>query len=166
MVKRAEALDGGAYGMEALNVLRVEKGHITHSEIHGRTTAFDIGMERMISAKKDCIGKTMAARDGLLDDDREQLVGLKPVGAIKKLTAGAHLYPEGADAVPDTDQGYVTSAAFSPDFGHYIALGFVRGGAARHGDRLRLVDAMRGIDTVVEVCAPVFIDPEGGRVRG
>ena len=25
---------------------------------------------------------------------------------------------------------------------------------------------MRGIDTVVEVCAPVFIDPEGGRVRG
>ncbi|KEJ96770.1 sarcosine oxidase subunit alpha [Pseudosulfitobacter pseudonitzschiae] len=166
LVKRAEALAGGAYGMEALNVLRVEKGHITHSEIHGRTTAFDIGMERMISANKDCIGKTMAARDGLLEDDREQMVGFKPTGAIKKLTAGAHLYSEGAEAVPENDQGYVTSAAFSPDFGHYIALGFVRGGAARHGDRLRLVDAMRGIDTVVEVCPPVFIDPEGGRVRG
>ena len=56
-------MGGGAYGMEALNVLRIEKGHITHSEIHGRTTAFDIGFARMISGKKDCIGQTMAARD-------------------------------------------------------------------------------------------------------
>ncbi|ASM73332.1 MULTISPECIES: sarcosine oxidase subunit alpha family protein [Roseobacteraceae] len=166
LVKRAEAVGGGAYGMEALNVLRIEKGHITHSEIHGRTTAFDVGMERMISAKKDCIGKTMAAREGLLDDDRAQLVGFKPAGAIKKLTAGAHVYADESDAVPENDQGYLTSVAFSPDFGHYIGLGFVRGGAARHGDRLRLVDALRGIDTVVEVCAPVFLDPEGGRARG
>jgi glycine cleavage system aminomethyltransferase T len=44
--------------MEALNVLRLEKGFITHSEIHGRVTADDIGMGRMVSAKKDCIGKT------------------------------------------------------------------------------------------------------------
>lgn len=166
LVKRAEALAGGAYGMEALTVLRVEKGHITHSEIHGRTTAFDVGMERMISANKDCIGKTMAARDGLLEDDREQMVGFKPTGAIKKLTAGAHLYTEGADAVPDNDQGYVTSAAFSPDFGHYIALGFVRGGAARHGDRLRLVDAMRGIDTVVEVCPLCLLTPKEAACAG
>ncbi|MGB5557374.1 MAG: sarcosine oxidase subunit alpha family protein, partial [Paracoccaceae bacterium] len=59
LVTHAEALGGGVYGMEALNVLRIEKGHITHAEIHGRTTAFDIGFEPMVSAKKDCIGKTM-----------------------------------------------------------------------------------------------------------
>jgi len=35
LLARAEALDGGAYGMEALNVLRIEKGHITHAEITG-----------------------------------------------------------------------------------------------------------------------------------
>jgi len=62
---RAEALGGGAYGTEALNVLRIEKGHITHSEIHGRTTAADCGMGRMVSAKKDCIGKAMSERPGL-----------------------------------------------------------------------------------------------------
>ena len=28
--------------MEALNVLRLEKGFITHAEIHGRITAFDL----------------------------------------------------------------------------------------------------------------------------
>jgi glycine cleavage system aminomethyltransferase T len=35
--------------MEALNVLRIEKGFLTHAELHGRTTAFDLGLERMIS---------------------------------------------------------------------------------------------------------------------
>ena len=58
----AEAMGGGPYGMEALNVLRIEKGFITHAEIHGRTTAFDIGMQRMVSQAKDCIGKAAAAR--------------------------------------------------------------------------------------------------------
>ena len=53
LVARAEALGGGAYGMEALNVLRIEKGFITHSEIHGRVTAYDIGMQRMLSQKKE-----------------------------------------------------------------------------------------------------------------
>ncbi len=166
LVARAEALGGGPYGMEALNVLRIEKGFITHAEIHGRVTAFDIGMDRMISAKKDCIGKTMAARPGLVEEDREQLVGLKPVGAVKQLTAGAHLFEEGAEATPDTDQGYLTSVAFSPTFGHYLGLGFVRGGLARQGERMRMVDHMRGIETIVEVCHPVFLDPEGGRARG
>jgi glycine cleavage system aminomethyltransferase T len=49
LVARAETMGGGPYGMEALNVLRIEKGFITHAEIHGRVTAFDIGMEKMVS---------------------------------------------------------------------------------------------------------------------
>ncbi len=44
LVARAQGLGGGAYGMEALNGFRIENGFITHSEIHGRTTAFDLGM--------------------------------------------------------------------------------------------------------------------------
>ena len=166
LVKRSEAMGGGPYGMEALNVLRIEKGFITHAEIHGRVTAFDVGMGRMVSAKKDCIGKVMSEREGLLDEDREQLMGFRPVGAVKQLTAGAHLYEEGADPVAANDRGYLTSVAFSPTLESYLALGFVRGGAARKGDRLRMVDAVRGIETVVEVCHPVFLDPDGERARG
>ncbi|MFN6977619.1 MAG: sarcosine oxidase subunit alpha family protein, partial [Gemmobacter sp.] len=89
LVARAETLGGGPYGMEALNVLRIEKGFITHAEIHGRTTAFDIGMQGMVSAKKDCIGKAASQRPGLTGPEREQLVGLKPVGPADRLTAGA-----------------------------------------------------------------------------
>jgi methylglutamate dehydrogenase subunit C len=64
LVARAETMGGGPYGMEALNVLRIEKGFITHAEIHGRVTAHDIGMEKMVSAKKDCIGKAAARGRG------------------------------------------------------------------------------------------------------
>ena len=166
LVKHAEGMGGGAYGMEALNVLRIEKGHITHAEIHGRTTAFDVGMGRMVSAKKDCIGKTMSERPGLLDEDREQLVGFKPVGAVKQLSAGAHLFEKDAEAVRVNDQGYITSVAFSPDVGTYIGLGFIQRGPERHGEVMRMVDHLRGLEAEVEVCSPVFVDQTGGRVRG
>jgi glycine cleavage system aminomethyltransferase T len=63
-VARAETQGGGAYGMEALNVLRIEKGFITHAEIHGRTTAYDIGMGAWCRQRKDCIGKAAAAKAG------------------------------------------------------------------------------------------------------
>lgn len=166
LVARAEGMEGGAYGMEALNVLRIEKGFITHSEIHGRVTAFDIGMERMVSAKKDCIGKVMAARPGLMDPERERLVGLKPAGATKQLTTGAHLFAQGADPVRLNDQGYITSVGFSPSLGSMLALGFLKNGPDRYGEIVKMVDHVRGIEALCEVVNPVFFDPEGGRVRG
>jgi glycine cleavage system aminomethyltransferase T len=166
LVARAEALGGGPYGMEALNVLRIEKGHITHAEIHGRTTAFDVGFARMVSPKKDCIGKALAARPGLMEEDRERLVGLRPVERGKRLTAGAHLFAPEAEPVSANDEGYITSVGYSPTLGEFRALGFLKNGPARHGERVRLVDHLRGVSVLCEVTAPVAFDPEGGRLRG
>ncbi len=166
LVAQAESLGGGAYGMEALNVLRIEKGFITHAEIHGRTTAYDIGMERMISRKKDCIGQSAATRPGLVDQDRDQLVGLKAVGAVKQLTAGAFLFEQAAAPVRVNAQGYTTSVAYSPTLDAGLALGFLKRGRARHGEVIRMVDHLREIEAMVEVCDPVFFDPDGGRARG
>ncbi len=166
LLERAAELDGGPYGLEALNVLRIEKGFITHAEIHGRVTPFDIGMARMVSPKKDCIGKTMSQRPGLVDGAREQLVGLKPTGVVKQMSAGAHLFGQKDDAVRVNGQGYVTSVAYSPTLGHMIGLGFLKNGPARHGEIIRMVDHLRKVETLCEVVNPVFFDPEGGRVRG
>jgi sarcosine oxidase subunit alpha len=166
LVKHAEEMGGGAYGLEALNVLRIEKGFITHAEIHGRVTAFDIGMQGMMSAKKDFIGKAAATRPGLMDPERERMVGLKPVGAVKELLAGAHIFDEHAEAVSDNDQGYVTSACFSPTLGHVTGIGFLRRGPERMGERVRVVDHLRKSETVCEVTPLVVFDPEGGRLRG
>jgi sarcosine oxidase subunit alpha len=166
LVAQAETLGGGPYGMEALNVLRIEKGFITHSEIHGRTTAFDIGMQGMLSRKKDFIGKAAAHRPGLLDEAREQLVGLRPSGRSRQLTAGAHLFRKGDPRTPENDQGYVTSVGWSPTFDTYLGLGFLKSGRARIGETLILVDHLRNVHTRVEITEPVVYDPEGGRMRG
>ena len=165
LVTRSEAMGGGVYGMEALNVLRIEKGFLTHAEIHGRVSAFDVGLQGMMSQKKDFIGKTAAMREGLLGDAREQLVGLKPSGAVKELNAGAFLF-EPTDTPNRINQlGYTTSVCFSPEMG-MIALAFLRNGRARHGDTVKLVDHVRNVETICEVCDPVFFDPTGGRARG
>ena len=152
--------------MEALNVLRIEKGFITHAEIHGRVTAFDIGMERMISGKKDCIGKAAALRPGLLGPDREQLVALKPLASKDRLIAGAHLFEKSAEAVRVNDQGYITSVCFSPTIDSNLGMGFLKNGRARHGEVIRMVDHLKGAETECEVIDPVVVDPQGGRMRG
>ncbi|HEY4137182.1 MAG TPA: sarcosine oxidase subunit alpha, partial [Casimicrobiaceae bacterium] len=65
------------YGTEATNTLRVEKGHIVvGSEIDGRTTAADLGMEKLVNPSKSCIGKPLLGRAALNGPDRWQLVGL------------------------------------------------------------------------------------------
>jgi len=165
LLARAETLGGGAYGMEALNVLRIEKGFITHAEIHGRVTAFDIGLEKMVSPKKDCIGQAAARRPGLTGPEREQLVGLRSESG-EAISAGAHLFTTDAVVKRETDQGYVTSVCYSPTLKTNLGLAFLKRGRARHGEVIRLVDHLRKIETLCEVCDPVFLDPEGERLRG
>jgi methylglutamate dehydrogenase subunit C len=164
LVARAETLGGGPYGMEALNVLRIEKGFITHAEIHGRVTAFDIGMQGMVSGKKDCIGKGASLRPGLSGAAREQLVGILPLEGAQ-ISAGAHLFAPGDAVSRENSQGYVTSVGPSPTLGTWLGLAFLRNGRARHGERVRLVDHLREIDLLVEVTDPVFHDKEGAKLR-
>ncbi|WP_322891364.1 MULTISPECIES: sarcosine oxidase subunit alpha family protein [unclassified Yoonia] len=166
LAAQARTLGGGPYGMEALNVLRIEKGFLTHAELHGRTTAYDLGLAGMVSAQKDCIGQAAARRPGLLDPARERLVGLRAIEDGRRLTAGAHLFAKDAKAVTANDEGYVTSVCYSPSLDCYLGLGFLKHGPERYGEVIRMVDHLRGVDTLAEVCHPVFFDPEGGRARG
>src|SRR5204863_127472 len=110
------------YGTEALGVMRIEKGHVAGNEINGQTTARDLGLVRMLSTKKDYVGRVMAQRPGLLAADRPTLAGFKPVDRAERLRAGAHFIPEGARPVAANDQGYMSSVAFSPTLGHWIGL--------------------------------------------
>jgi len=162
LVARAEMMGGGPYGMEALNVLRIEKGFLTHAEMDGRVTAGDLGLGRMVGARKDCIGKAAAQRPGLAGPGRRQLVGLRAEGPV---SAGAHLFRPGAPVDRENAEGHVTSVAFSPMLDAWLALAFLADGRARHGERVRLVDHLRGLDVTCEICNPVFLDPDGGRMR-
>ena len=46
-----------------------------------------------------------------------------------------------------------------------LALAFLKGGAERMGETLRLVSPLTNVETLVEVTSPHFIDPEGDRQR-
>jgi sarcosine oxidase subunit alpha len=120
----------------------------------------------MMSKKKDFIGRVMALRPALVDPARPVLVGLAPVDPSQRIRAGAHLLPRGGAAVAANDQGYVTSAAYSPSLGHPVALALLARGAERHGERIIVHDPMRGGDVEAEVRHPVFLDPQGARLRG
>jgi sarcosine oxidase subunit alpha len=75
------------------------------------------------------------------------------------------LIPKDAAATAENDQGYVTSIAYSPSLGHWLALGLLSRGPQRHGEIIRAADPLRGGEVMVEVCSPHFVDPEGGRLR-
>ena len=162
----ASKMGGGLYGMEALNVLRIEKGFITHAEIHGRITAFDLGFQKMMSSKKDFIGKTAAMRPGLVDDQRDLLIGLKPINANDKLYSGSYLFELKASPVRAAQQGYTTSVGFSSELKTNLGLGFLRNGRARVGEQIKVVDHLRNAETICKICDPIFLDREGGRARG
>ncbi|MEI2300615.1 sarcosine oxidase subunit alpha family protein [Ensifer sp. MJa1] len=155
-----------AYGVEALNVLRLEKGLLTHAEFDGRVTPDDAGLGRMLSMQKpDFIGKRLSTRYGLTAADRMQLVGLKPVDADKDIRAGAHLLKEGTKPSTLNDQGWVSSAGFSPVLGHSIALAFLKSGRERYGEKVVVFDKLRDQEAIAEVCDPVFVDPQNQKLK-
>ena len=154
------------YGTETLGVMRIEKGHVSTNEINGQTTAHDLGIARMLSTRKDFIGRVMAERAALQSSERPTFVGFKPADRAQRLRAGAHFLPLGARAVVDNDQGYMTSVAFSPTLGHWVGLGLLQHGPQRFRERVRAYDPVRDGDVEVEVCHPIFVDPERVRLHG
>jgi sarcosine oxidase subunit alpha len=153
------------YGTEALGVMRIEKGHVSGNELDGRTTAADLGLGRLMSTKKDFVGRVLAERSALRDPGRIALVGFKPVRTGDRLRAGAHVVPIGAPATAANDQGIITSVAFSPSLDHWIGLGLIARGPQRIGEHVLAADPVRGAAVEVEVCQSCFIDPEGARLH-
>ena len=153
------------YGTEALGVMRIEKGHAAGNELNGTTSAQNLGMARMVSKKKDSIGSTLSEREGLNQPNMLRFVGFKPVNSEDKVTAGAHLMAKDSVANAANDQGYITSAAYSPWLGSSIGIGFLKNGADRMGEILRAVSPLTGSDIEMEVVSAHFIDPEGERLR-
>jgi sarcosine oxidase subunit alpha len=153
------------YGLEAMSILRVEKGHAAGGELNGQTTARDLGIGRMASKKTDYIGRAMLERPGLLDPERPALVGLRTLEDGARLNAGAHFVGMDARLSAEEDQGHVTSVAYSPTLKRWIGLGLLRRGQERIGERVRAADPVRNLDVPVEITAPCFIDLKGDRLR-
>ena len=155
-----------AYGTEAMNVMRIEKGHVVTGELNGRTTAGDLGFGPMMSKIKHFVGQPLAGREGLAEAGRKQLVGLMPTDGRTPIPRGAQIVADPAARPPVAMLGEVTSQCVSPNLGHPIGLGLLVDGRARHGETLSAHSPLTGETVAVTVTDPLFIDPEGERLRG
>lgn len=165
LVAAGQEFDAVVYGTEALGVMRIEKGHVAGNELNGQSTALNMGLGKMVSRKKDAIGVALAQREGLVKDDGLRLVGVRPVDPAKAMQAGSHFLKTGAAATAANDDGWLTSMVYSPNLGHYIALGYLKDGTNRMGEKMRVVNLLNKTEVEVEIVSPHFIDPEGSRLR-
>ena len=166
MLSKGAEYDPIVYGTEALGVMRIEKGHVAGGELNGQSTALNMGLGKMVSKKKNSIGMVLSQREGLTDENGYRLVGVKPVDPQAKLTAGSHFLEKGAAPVAENDGGWLTSKVYSPHLGCDIALGYLKAGEKKIGQRMRIVNLLAGLDTEVEIISPHMFDPEGERLRG
>ncbi|MGO1120677.1 2Fe-2S iron-sulfur cluster-binding protein [Rhodovibrionaceae bacterium A322] len=157
----------GAYGLEALGALRIEKGHVAGGELDGHTTLKDLGLTAMASRKKPYVGSLLAQRPSLEGSGRLELVGLEADKTTDTLRGGAVL---SSGDFSGTGEGRITSATWSPTLGKSIALALLKDGHSRHGQAITVHDPAREPGArsrfTAKVRDPHFLDPKGERMRG
>ncbi|HET9331829.1 MAG TPA: glycine cleavage T C-terminal barrel domain-containing protein [Steroidobacteraceae bacterium] len=151
------------YGIEALQVLRTEKGYLhIGTDTDGTTLPQDVGMARGIDRKAaNFVGRRALLRPAAQDPARPQLVGLASVDGRTQLAVGAQIAPRPAPAL---SEGRVTSSCWSPALGRPVALALLNGGAGRLGERVRVHHL--GRTTEAGVVKTTFVDPQGARLNG
>jgi sarcosine oxidase subunit alpha len=125
------------YGTEAMHVLRAEKGFIiVGQETDGSINPIDLGMDWIVSKKKDFVGKRSLTRSDMAKPDRKQLVGILTDDPAVVLPEGAHLVERVEPQPPMAMLGHVSSSYYSPNVGRSIALALVKGGLANRRPRV------------------------------
>ncbi len=165
------ALETGApfgiepYGVEALMLLRLEKGYLhVGSDTDGSSTPDDVGWGHVARGKaSDFIGRRSLSRPANLDPERKQLVGLEPLDPAQEVRPGGHLLIGTARQAPAVTDGWITSAAFSPTLGRYVALAVLRAGRAKMGETVTVCDESKRYE--MRVVSPVFYDPDHERLK-
>ena len=152
------------YGLEAMGLMRIEKGHVAGPEINGQTTAGDLGLERMMKKKGDFIGRLNAMRPGLVARDRPRLVGIRAADPSfeRRLRGGAHIV---ASRDAQASQGWVTSVTRSVVLDRWVGLAMVKHGPERLGERMFAAFPLHNEVIEVEITSPHHVDPENRRVR-
>lgn len=158
LLSACRAAGGGPIGIEALMILRAEKGYIViGKDSDGMTRPMDLGVSGPLKSKQvEFIGKRSLLTDEAQRGDRNQLVGLTPVDGLDLLPVGAH----GLDLTgAPRSIGYVTSSYPGAGQDAPVALALIERGASRQGEVLTLQHL--GQHRQARITPPCAFDPKG-----
>jgi sarcosine oxidase subunit alpha len=163
LLQAGQAYDAVVIGLEALMILRAEKGFIViGKDTDGTTLPHDLGVEGPRAKRQtEYVGRPSLLTDEASRGDRMQLVGLT-------VPQGEAPLPTGAHAVKRSDgklhsQGFVTSSYRSPTLGRPVALGLIERGSTRHGETIEIQHL--GKVRTATIAAPCAFDPAGDRLH-
>jgi sarcosine oxidase subunit alpha len=150
------------FGLEAQNVLRMEKGHIIlGQESEQRTNLLDLGLGFLWDRQKT-ESKTVGAvalRQAENDPNRFRLVGIR----MEDDTRAAR---DGALIVDTKVRGYVATARKSFSTGEAVGMALVEKPLSELSTRLEIFeDECNGKRLYAKVVSMPFYDPEGKRMR-
>jgi sarcosine oxidase subunit alpha len=149
------------YGVEAQNVLRMEKGHvILGQESEQRTNLLDLGLGFLWAKDKDItpVGAD-ALKQAEKDQNRLKLVGIQ-------MEKNGHVPGDGCVIVDDRVIGYIGTIRQSRTVGAVVGMALVEGPYAREGNRLAVYEnECQGELQYGTVTRMPFYDPKGERMK-
>ncbi len=162
LIEAGKAFDAVVIGVEALMILRAEKGYIViGKDTDGATLPHDLGLGGARDRRStEYVGRRSLFTDEATRDDRRQLVGLAVPEGEPPLATGSHgVERQGGEM---RSIGFVTSSYQSPTLNRPIALGLIERGAMRHGEtiEIRHLGAIRR----ATISPPCSFDPQGSRL--
>jgi len=162
LMEAGREFDIRPFGLEAQNVLRLEKGHVIigqESEI--RTTLHDLNLGFLWHREK-AEAKTVGAP--ALKFTEHQEGRLKLVGLC--MEEPSRTPADGSLIVDESIRGYICTARFSHTLEASVGLALVDAPLARLGTRLKIFQDGMGDERLEAVVVPTpFYDPEGKRLR-
>jgi sarcosine oxidase subunit alpha len=150
------------FGVEAQNVLRMEKGHIIlGQESEQRTNLLDLGLGFLWDRTKNAARTVgaVALRQAEPDTGRLKLVGIQ-------MEDKARAPKDGSIIVDDRVRGYVGTARKSFTIGKAVGMALVESPLSEIGMRLAIYeDECNGRLLYATVVSMPFYDPEGRRMK-
>lgn len=150
------------YGIEALDVLRTEKGYLGGSEMNGQTTPYDLGLSAQLHANERCIGSALLNRAAFNEPERQALIGIRAADGRSRFLAGAQIV---ATDRRTRSAGHVTSAVFSPALSQWVGLALIDRSVVSSGVSLLAMDPLRQLQTAIVTTAAAHFDPTGERMK-
>ena len=165
LIEKGKEFEIKPFGVESMSIMRLEKGHfIIGQDTDGTISPHDLGLEWLVKQDKEqFLGKRALKLAEMTRSDRNQFVGLISENNNEVLQEGGQILREKSNKRPLEVEGLVTSSCISPTLGKSIALGVLKNGRQRYGEKLHVYSLGRFYNA--EVCEPHFYDIESKNVN-